>query len=174
MAVSIRRVLKEFFKGLGVFILGGVVGVAVLFVFFIEDVFAKVSTDIGLGIIALAPILVIFYSALYFIIGGVIGLVLYMAYRFCELLITWHLSVLRIMASCFNDGVAAIGGRAPISVGVDSGSSCPISTHCITSGLYTFPARIWHGKWLRQFIRNLTLARFQEVGFLAKKLNQRV
>ncbi len=82
MAINIKKILKDILKSLGMFILGGIAGVIILFVFFLERIFAGISTDIGIGILALAPILIILYSILSFVLGGFSGLILYWAYRF--------------------------------------------------------------------------------------------
>ena len=81
MAKNIRKILKGIFKSLGAFILGGTAGVIILFIFFLKKYLERVATDVGLGIIALAPVLVIIYSVTYFVIGGFSGLILYWAYR---------------------------------------------------------------------------------------------
>ena len=82
VALTIRNTLKRIFKNLGAFILGGTAGVIILFIFLLKKYLEGAATAVGMGIIALAPVLVIIYSITYFVLGGFSGLILYRAYKF--------------------------------------------------------------------------------------------
>ena len=68
-------------KNIASFLLGLIAGELILIVFFLRLILEKVAEKAGLGIIALAPILLIFYGFLFGLIGGILGIVIYNIYK---------------------------------------------------------------------------------------------
>lgn len=73
----VRTILKNFL----VFISGGVLGAAVCLLFLRPLLQAGIKKDVGLGIIAVAPVITIFYLLLFFAGGGIAGILFYNVYR---------------------------------------------------------------------------------------------
>lgn len=74
--------IKKILKGLAVFIASGLIGIVALFIFSLKSNLENAAKDVGLGIIALAPALVIIYSIVYFLAGGFLGLSAYLIYKY--------------------------------------------------------------------------------------------
>ena len=68
-------------KNIASFLFGAIAGELVLLVFFLRLILEKVAEKAGLGIIALAPILLIFYGFLFGLIGGILGIIVYNVYK---------------------------------------------------------------------------------------------
>ena len=68
-------------KNIASFLLGLIAGELILIVFFLRLILEKVAEKAGLGIIALAPILLIFYGFLFGLIGVILGIVIYNIYK---------------------------------------------------------------------------------------------
>ena len=77
----LKEKLKIILKYIAIFILGGFVALAYLFVFSLKGLLEKTGAEVGLGIIALAPVLIIIYGIFYFLIGGVLGVIIFVVFR---------------------------------------------------------------------------------------------
>jgi hypothetical protein len=77
----LKEKLKIILKYFIVFVLGGIIAVAYLFIFSIKGLLEKIGLEAGLGIIALAPVLIIVYGIFYFLIGGICGIILLVVFR---------------------------------------------------------------------------------------------
>lgn len=79
--MNITKIIKEFFKNFFAFLMGGILGIIILFVFFIKKILENVAQKAGLGIIALGPVVIIIYSFLALIIGGILGIIVLQIYK---------------------------------------------------------------------------------------------
>ncbi len=76
-----KSIFLGIFKNFVSFLFGTIVGELILIVFFLKIILEKVAEKAGLGIIALAPILLIFYSFLFGFVGGILGIIIYNIYK---------------------------------------------------------------------------------------------
>jgi len=73
-----------FVKNIAVFFVGGALGI-VFAILFLEPLLGhSISNDMGFGVIAVIPIMIIFYSFLFGIIGGILGVIVYHIVRACR------------------------------------------------------------------------------------------
>ncbi|MBN1924014.1 MAG: hypothetical protein JW791_04625 [Nanoarchaeota archaeon] len=72
-----KKFLKILAKNAAALVIGAIVGAAVLNVFVFTVWMPNNSPDVGLGVIALLPVLVIIYAVLGGIIGALMGLIIY-------------------------------------------------------------------------------------------------
>ena len=80
-----QKILKIFFfivKNLLAFLAGSVLGVLTVIIFAEPLIARAINKDIGLGIIAVAPILLAFHFIIFGTIGGIIAVILYNVARF--------------------------------------------------------------------------------------------
>ena len=72
-----KNILKRLGKNLLVAVYGAVIGM-IVFLIYLFKIWTPANADkIGLGIIALAPVLFILFSILGMIVGGIVGIVIY-------------------------------------------------------------------------------------------------
>ena len=76
-----KSIFLAIFKNFIAFLFGAIFWELILIVFFLRLILEKVAEKAGLGIIALAPILLIFYGFLFGLIGGILGIVIYNIYK---------------------------------------------------------------------------------------------
>jgi hypothetical protein len=69
-------------KNLLIFMVGAALGIFVVFINADSLLKAAIPKDIGLGVIAVAPILILFYAMFFGTIGGVIAILLYYVIKF--------------------------------------------------------------------------------------------
>jgi len=75
MKKKIVKFLNILLKNILVFLLGGLGGVLLIFLFLIRPVLERVAVKSGLAIIALGPIVIILYSILSFIVSGLLTVI---------------------------------------------------------------------------------------------------
>lgn len=68
-------------KNLAVFLIGAALGVLATFMYAEPLLKSAIPKDVGLGVIALAPLLILFYAMFFGAIGGTIAIVLYYAIK---------------------------------------------------------------------------------------------
>lgn len=75
--INAMKWLAMLLKNTLAFLAGGVSGVLVAVLFAEPLIRRSVSEDVGLGIIAVAPVVLILYSILFGAVGGVSGIIIY-------------------------------------------------------------------------------------------------
>ncbi|MFC1686901.1 hypothetical protein ACFL0E_00915 [Nanoarchaeota archaeon] len=74
--MGLKKVIKVILKNFLVFTLGGFVGLIIGVI--LAMIWMKTAgPSVGLGIIALAPFMLVLFSLMGFVIGGVLGLIIY-------------------------------------------------------------------------------------------------
>lgn len=82
MQPKLYKILITLLKNILVFAAGGVLGLVAV-VLFAKPLLERVLTkDVGLGIIALAPVMLLLYAIVFATIGGIIAVILYNVIRF--------------------------------------------------------------------------------------------
>ncbi len=82
-----QKFYKIFFaviKNLSAFLAGSFLGILTMMLFARSLLERTITKDIGLGIIAIAPVLLLFYSIAFGVIGGVIAIIVYNLARFIK------------------------------------------------------------------------------------------
>ncbi|MBN2368434.1 hypothetical protein JXC34_05440 [Candidatus Woesearchaeota archaeon] len=74
--MNLRKILAFIAKNVLYFLAGSILGILILFIFLLKPLLAGAGADVGLAIIALAPILILFYSILTLILGGILGVII--------------------------------------------------------------------------------------------------
>ncbi len=69
------------FRNIMAFLAGGLLGIFTVVVFAEPLLKYAINKDVGLGIIALAPIIIIMYSLIFGTIGGILGIIIYNLFR---------------------------------------------------------------------------------------------
>lgn len=77
MRQQIYKLSHAILKNILAFIVGGVLGIAATLLFAKQLLESAINKDVGLGVIALAPVLLIIYAVIFGAIGGIIGIVVY-------------------------------------------------------------------------------------------------
>lgn len=77
MRQQIYKLSRAILKNLLAFAVGGILGVATSLLFARQLLESAINKNVGLGIIALAPVLLIIYAVIFGTIGGIIGIVIY-------------------------------------------------------------------------------------------------
>lgn len=80
--MSIAKLLKSIVKNLFTFLVGAIIGIIIIILFVLPAALEKAGDKVGLGIIALAPALLIIYGALGIIIGGFSAIIIYNIVKF--------------------------------------------------------------------------------------------
>ena len=74
---NIYKLLAVVFKNLAVFLVGGVMGAVATLLFAEPLLKATIKQDVGLGIIAIAPALLVIYSLILGLAGGFLAIIIY-------------------------------------------------------------------------------------------------
>jgi len=77
MKEKLLKFFKALLKNILVFIFGAVLGMATTLIFIKQLLEPLADKDIGLGIIAVAPIMIFFYLIMFGLTGGTIALIYY-------------------------------------------------------------------------------------------------
>ena len=77
MKQKFYKILTIFIKNILSFLIGGSLGI--LFTIIFAEPFLKfaINKDVGLGIIALAPVVLLFYLLFFTVLGGILGVFAY-------------------------------------------------------------------------------------------------
>lgn len=78
------KITSAIFKNLLVFLVGGIIGILNALVFAKPLLAHTLKKDIGLGVIAAAPLLLLFYSVLSGLAGGILAVIVYHLVRFIK------------------------------------------------------------------------------------------
>lgn len=78
---KIYKTLFVILKNILAFIAGGIAGMAITLLFARPLLESAIKKDVGLGIIALAPVVLIIYSIIFGIIGGISGIIVYNLFK---------------------------------------------------------------------------------------------
>ena len=79
-----KAIFKYILKNIGVFLFGGIIGIIFSLVLMKGLLVISISKDVGLGIIALAPIFMIFWIIALGFFGGVMAIIIYQLIRFLK------------------------------------------------------------------------------------------
>ncbi|PIR66988.1 MAG: hypothetical protein COU51_01055 [Parcubacteria group bacterium CG10_big_fil_rev_8_21_14_0_10_36_14] len=79
-----KAIFKNILKNIGVFLFGGIIGIIFSLVLMKGLLVISISKDVGLGIIALAPIFMIFWIIALGFFGGVMAIIIYQLIRFLK------------------------------------------------------------------------------------------
>lgn len=82
MKQQIYKLSRAIFKNILAFAVGGILGIATTLLFAKQLLESAINKDVGLGIIALAPVLLIIYAIIFGAIGGIIGIIIYNLNKF--------------------------------------------------------------------------------------------
>ena len=82
MKYKVSKVFFTIFKNLLAFLAGGILSVLTTLLFAKPILEFAVKKDVGLSIVALAPVLILIYSILFGIVGGLLGIVIYNLIKF--------------------------------------------------------------------------------------------
>lgn len=77
-----RKILSIAVKNFFAFLIGGVSGAAAALLLIEPLLKYSIKKDVGLGIIAVAPFLIIFYLILFGVAGGALGIIVYNLIKF--------------------------------------------------------------------------------------------
>lgn len=78
---KIHKILLAVIRNLLAFIIGGVLGVVSTLLFAGQLLESAIKKDVGLGIIAVAPVIIIIYSFIFGAIGGIAGIIIYNLFK---------------------------------------------------------------------------------------------
>lgn len=80
--VRVYKILITILKNILAFLAGAILGVLIE-LFFIKFILVSTLTkDVGLGVIALSPVVIIIYSILFGGLGGILGIIVYNLIRY--------------------------------------------------------------------------------------------
>jgi len=71
------KILLTIVKNLLAFLAGAVVGALATLVYARQLLEHAVTQDVGLGIIAVAPVVIVIYGVLFGMVGGILGIIIY-------------------------------------------------------------------------------------------------
>ena len=82
--MKIKQIFSFLWKNILVFIVGGVIGIAVSMFYLFQFWFPANGGKVGLGIIAIIPIMLILFAIMGLVIGGIFGIIIYQIIRFIK------------------------------------------------------------------------------------------
>ena len=82
MKQKIYKIFKIFLKNFIAFLVGGVLSVPITLLLARPLLESALNKDVGLGVIVLAPALILIYSILFGIAGGIAGIIIYNLIKF--------------------------------------------------------------------------------------------
>lgn len=71
------KILKTIFKNILAFLAGGILGILSALLYAVPLLEHAVKKDVGLGVIVVAPVLIVFYGILFGTAGGILAIILY-------------------------------------------------------------------------------------------------
>lgn len=74
------KIIKIILKNLLLFLLSGIIGIVAFFIYGIKVWLPSYASKIGLGAIALLPVVLIFSVIIGFFFGGIVGILIYHLY----------------------------------------------------------------------------------------------
>jgi RimJ/RimL family protein N-acetyltransferase len=80
--MNFKKIIFMVLKNLAAFLGGGVLGILLLVIFIKPILELTIRKDVGLGIIAVAPAIILIYGILFAIGGGVLGIIVYNFVKF--------------------------------------------------------------------------------------------
>lgn len=82
VGVGVYKILITILKNIFSFLAGAILGVLIELFFVRSLLVSTLTKDVGLGVIALVPVVVIIYSVLFGGLGGSLGIIIYNVIRY--------------------------------------------------------------------------------------------
>ncbi|MDO8443080.1 MAG: hypothetical protein Q7S81_02390 [bacterium] len=84
MKQKLYKILSVLLKNLLIFLIGGLLAIAATLLCAEPLLKAAIKQDVGLGIIAVAPVLIVIYGIIFGIAGGIISVITYNLIKFIK------------------------------------------------------------------------------------------